>query len=65
VAFVLVGGVLAWAGATFDPEQATGPDGAVRAIAAARYGTALLTVIAAGIGLFGVHCSARARHPVS
>jgi hypothetical protein len=65
VAFVLVGGILGWAGATVDPEQATGLDGAVRAIAAARYGPAVLTVIAAGIGLFSVYCFARARHPVS
>jgi hypothetical protein len=65
VAFVLVGGILVWAGATVDAGQATGLDGAVRAIAAARYGPELLTVIAVGIGLFSVYCFARARHPVS
>jgi len=65
LALVLVGGVLIWAGATVDPEQATGLDGAVRAIADARYGPHLLTVIAVGIGLFSVYCFARARHPVS
>jgi Domain of Unknown Function (DUF1206) len=65
VAFVLVGGVLVWAGATVDPGQATGLDGAVRAVAAARYGPVLLTVVAVGIGLFSVYCFARARHPVS
>jgi hypothetical protein len=65
VAFVLVGGVLAWAGVTVDPGQATGLDGAVRAISATRYGPELLSAIAVGIGLFSVYCFARARHPVS
>nr|WP_269454081.1 DUF1206 domain-containing protein [Modestobacter marinus] len=65
VAFVLVGGVLAWAGVTVDAGQATGLDGAVRAIATARYGPELLSAIAVGIGLFSVYCFARARHPVS
>jgi hypothetical protein len=65
VAFVLVGGVLCWAGITADPEQATGLDGALQTIAAARYGPELLTAIAVGIGLFSVYCFVRARHPVS
>ena len=65
VAFVLVGGILVWAGITVDPGQATGLDGAVRTIAAARYGPELLTVIAVGFALFSVYCFARARHPVS
>jgi hypothetical protein len=64
VAFVLVGAVLGWAGLTADPGQATGLDGAVQAIAAARYGPSVLTAIAVGIALFSVYCFARARHPV-
>jgi hypothetical protein len=56
--------VLAWAGATTDPGQATGLDGAVRAVAMARYGPELLSAIAVGLGLSSVHCFARARHPV-
>jgi hypothetical protein len=64
IAFVLVGGVLAWAGITVDPGQATGLDGAVRAIAMARYGPELLSAVAVGLGLFSVYCFARARHPV-
>ena len=65
VAFVLVGGVLGWAGITVHPGQATGLDGAVQALAAARYGPELLAAIAVGIGLFSVYCFVRARHPVS
>ena len=65
VAFVLAGGLLAWAGITLDPDRATGLDSAVRAVAMARWGPELLTTIAVGIGLFSVYCFARARHPVS
>jgi hypothetical protein len=64
VALVLVGGVAAWAAVTVDPAQATGLDGALRAIAATRAGPWALTVIAVGTAVFSVYCFARARHPV-
>ncbi|MQA32655.1 DUF1206 domain-containing protein [Modestobacter roseus] len=64
VALLLVGGVVGWAAATFDPEQANGLDGALRTIADAPYGRWLLSAIAAGTALFSVYCFARARHPV-
>ena len=64
VSFVLVGGIVAWAAITFDPEQATGLDGALRAIAAEPYGRWVLTAIAVGLASFAVYCLARARHPV-
>jgi hypothetical protein len=64
VALVLVGGVVAWAAATFDPAEATGLDGALRTVAAEPYGQWVLTVIAAGLASFTVYCLARARHPV-
>jgi hypothetical protein len=64
VALVLVGGVVAWAAATFDAARATGLDGALRTIAAEPYGKWLLTAIAAGLASFCVYCLARARHPV-
>jgi hypothetical protein len=64
VALLLVGGVVAWAAATFDPGRATGLDGALRAVATEPYGRWVLTVIAAGLASFAVYCLARARHPV-
>jgi Domain of Unknown Function (DUF1206) len=64
VALGLVGGVVAWAAATFDPEAATGLDGALRIVAAEPYGAWLLTVLAVGLASFAVYCLARARHPV-
>ncbi|MGY1593915.1 DUF1206 domain-containing protein [Geodermatophilus sp. SYSU D00708] len=64
VAFVLVGAVVAWAAATFDPAAATGLDGALRTVAAEPYGAWVLTVLAAGLASFAVYCLARARHPL-
>jgi hypothetical protein len=64
VAFVLVGAVVAWAAATFDPARATGLDGALRAVAAEPHGAWVLVVVAVGLAAFSVYCLARARHPV-
>jgi Domain of Unknown Function (DUF1206) len=64
VALVLVGGVAAWSAATFDPDRATGLDGALRTVAAEPYGHWVLTVIGAGLAAFAVYCLARARHPI-
>jgi hypothetical protein len=64
VALVLVGGVVAWAAATFDAARATGLDGALRTVAAEPYGQWMLTAIATGLASFCVYCLARARHPV-
>ncbi|WP_176449985.1 DUF1206 domain-containing protein [Geodermatophilus saharensis] len=64
VALVLVGGVVGWAAATFDPERATGLDGALHAVAAEPYGRWLLLVVAVGLATFAVYLLARARHPV-
>lgn len=64
VAFVLVGVMVAWAAATFDPAHATGLDGALRAVAAEPHGAWVLTVVAVGLAAFAVYCLARARHPV-
>ena len=64
VAFVLVGTVVGWAAAVFDPARATGLDGALRAVAAEPHGGWVLTVVAVGLAAFAVYCLARARHPV-
>jgi hypothetical protein len=65
VAFVLVGTVVGWAAATFDPARATGLDAALRAVAAEPHGGWVLTVVAVGLAAFSVYCLARARHPVA
>ncbi|MGY1784640.1 DUF1206 domain-containing protein [Geodermatophilus sp. SYSU D00698] len=64
VALVLVGGIVGWAAATFDPARATGLDGALRAVAGEPYGRWLLVVVATGLASFAVYLLARARHPV-
>ena len=63
VALVLVGAMVAWAAATFDPARATGLDGALRTILGAPFGKVLLTLVAIGIAAFGAYCLVRARYP--
>jgi hypothetical protein len=63
VALGLVGGLLGWAALTFDPNKASGLDGALRTVLDAPYGKWLLSLIALGIAAFGAFCLARARYP--
>ena len=63
VALGVVGGLLVYAAATFDPARATGLDGALRAILGAPFGRVLLTLVAVGIAAFGAYCFVRARYP--
>jgi hypothetical protein len=63
VALALVGGLLGWAAITFDPEKASGLDGAMRTLLDAPFGKVLLTVVALGIAAFGVFAFFRARYP--
>jgi hypothetical protein len=63
VALGLVGGLLVYAAVTFDPEKATGLDGALRTVLDAPFGKFLLTLVALGIAAFGVFCLIRARYP--
>jgi hypothetical protein len=63
VALGVVGGLLVYAAATFDPARATGLDGALRTILGAPFGRVLLTLIAVGIAAFGAYCLVRARYP--
>ncbi|MGY1745610.1 DUF1206 domain-containing protein [Blastococcus sp. SYSU D00695] len=63
VALGLVGGLLVYAAVTFDPEKASGLDGALRTVLDAPFGQVLLTLVALGIAAFGVFCLIRARYP--
>ena len=62
-AFVVVGGLLAYAAVTFDPSKSTGLDGAMHTILDAPFGRWLLSLVAVGIAAFGVFCFFRARYP--
>jgi Domain of Unknown Function (DUF1206) len=63
VALGVVGGLFCYAALTFDPNKASGLDGAMRTIAGAPFGGILLTLVALGIAAFGAFCFARARYP--
>ena len=63
VSLAVVGGLVVYAAATFDPARATGLDGALRTILDAPFGKVLLTLVAIGIAAFGAYCFVRARHP--
>lgn len=63
IALGLVGWLIGYAAWTFDPEQATGLDGALRTVLDATYGSVLLTLVAIGIAAYGAFCLVRARFP--
>ncbi|MGY1858328.1 DUF1206 domain-containing protein [Modestobacter sp. SYSU DS0290] len=63
IALALVGGLLGWAAITFDPEKASGLDGALHTLLDAPFGRLLLTLVALGIAAFGVFAFFRARFP--
>ncbi|TFV47779.1 DUF1206 domain-containing protein [Blastococcus sp. TF02A-35] len=63
VAMALVGGLLCWAAATFDPAKASGLDGALHTLLQAPAGPFLLTLVALGIAAFGAYLVVRARYP--
>jgi hypothetical protein len=63
VALGVVGALLVWSAATFDPAKASGLDGALRTVLDAPFGKALLTLVALGIAAFGAFCFVRARYP--
>lgn len=63
VALALAGCLFGYAAITVDPSRARGLDGALRTLARAPFGEALLTLVAAGILAFGAFLLARARYP--
>lgn len=63
IALGVVGGLFVWAAVTFDPEKASGLDGALRTILDAPFGRFLLTLVALGIAAFGAYLFVRARYP--
>lgn len=63
IALAAVGGLLVWAAVTFDPEKASGLDGALRTILDLPFGQVMLTLVALGVAAFGAFCLVRARYP--
>lgn len=62
IALAVVGLLLGYAAITFDPNKATGLDGAMRTIAGQPFGRFLLTAIALGFIAFGLFAFAQARY---
>jgi hypothetical protein len=62
----VVFGLISWfffkAAADYDPKKARGLDGALRKLAAAPYGTVLLSIVAAGLFAYGLFCVIQARY---
>lgn len=63
VALGLVGLLLGWAALTFDPDKASGLDGAMHTVLSAPYGWVALILVGLGIAAFGAFCFVRARYP--
>ena len=63
VALAILGGLLVWAAITYDPDKASGLDGALRSVLDVPFGKILLTLVAIGLVAFGVFCFFRARYP--
>lgn len=62
-ALALVGGLLVWAAATFDPAKAGGLDAALDTLRQLPFGRIALTLVAIGLAAYGVYCFVRARYP--
>lgn len=62
LAFVVIGGLVAWAGITDDPSRTGGLDQSLEKLVGAGLGVAAVVVVGVGIGCFGIYLLARARH---
>ena len=58
----ILGLLLVYSAVTYDPKKATGMDTALKTLAGQPYGTALLLIVAAGLGCFGAYCLFDARY---
>lgn len=62
VAIVVVGILFCVAAFTHDPSEATGLDGALKALVELPFGVFILAVVALGLIAYGVYCFARAKY---
>lgn len=56
IAFIIVGGLFAWAAIDYDPKKAGGLDTALRTLKEQDFGPVLLTLMALGIACYGAYC---------
>jgi hypothetical protein len=61
IALGVVGVLFCVAAATINPSEATGLDGALKALTTLPFGTVLLVLVGAGLIAYGVYCGFRAR----
>jgi len=62
LAYAIVGVLLVVAAVSFDSARSTGLDGALRTLAAQRFGVVLLGVVALGFAVYGVFCFFQSRY---
>jgi hypothetical protein len=62
VALVVVGILFAVAAFTADPSEATGLDGALKALAELPFGVVILTLVGLGFVFYGIYCFIRAKY---
>lgn len=62
VAFLVLGGLIAFAAIDYDPEKAAGMDAALRTIGEQAFGSILLILTALGFVLYGLYSIARAKY---
>lgn len=62
VAFLVLGGLIAFAAIDYDPEKAAGMDAALRTIGEQPFGSVLLILTAIGFALYGLYSMARAKY---
>lgn len=61
-AFVIIGGLLSWAGILHDPQKSGGLDQALQELLGQTLGVPAIVLAGAGIGCFGLYLLALARH---
>lgn len=62
VAYGILGILIVLAAVRYDPEKASGLDGALKTLAAQPFGTVLLWIVALGLACYGVYCFFDARY---
>lgn len=64
VVLLIIGGLIAWAGLTHDPERAAGLGEALRILETQAFGRILLGVAGAGLAGFAIYCFVMARYRI-
>lgn len=62
VVVVIIAGLLAWSVVTYDPSKTGGVEAMIQTLRSQPFGPALLTLMGAGLAMFGIYCFGWARH---